>query len=624
MEDWKLMPLDVTAQQAMENHGFVACPVMDGKIHRFDVDGKKAVGWYCFHGDGIPAGSFGNWVTGEKHKWCEKGETDLDPVERSEYLNKLEKIKQSREKLQQEEYIAASDNAHNLYYSLPAAEYHEYLTKKQIRPFFARQHPDGSLVIPVFSGDDKIQSLQMISSIGAKLFFPGGKMKGGFLPIGNGVYDPVLICEGYATGCTLFSATGYDVYVSFTANNLSNIVQTVKNRHPSSKIVLCCDNDQWTKDNPGLTKGKSAAESIGAYYSFPVFKDDVLSAKPTDFNDLMLIEGIEEVKLQVLSATTTKQEANKPPAKKPKINIDNVYTSDQMFDAYLNYIKTLKDNRFLTGISEIDKRIRGVSGGEVMTIIARAGSFKTAMLQNMLLNYVQHSAWASVFFSLEMPVSSVTERYMSITTGEEGREIEGKVLNHFATGKNSKEIDEMRQFFNDRMQRIFVVPVKVSLDGAAGYVKLIETEFKTKIGVIGIDYMGLIDGDGKNEYEVVSNVARGAKELAKEINLPTIILCQASRSGGTGEEEITLDMGRGSGAIEEGGDFILGLWQNERKNGLGRPTGEFDLICRILKNRKGPKCSRWKLDVNVQDLSFGDRAEEFIPETKKNKKEKNY
>ena len=82
----------------------------------------------------------------------------------------------------------------------------------------------------------------------------------------------------------------------------------------------------------------------------------------------------------------------KPKRPKPRIDISHVYDSKRMLDEYQSYIKSLKQNRFITGIHEIDKRIRGVAGGEVLTIIARAGSFKTAMLQNLLKNYIKNSA----------------------------------------------------------------------------------------------------------------------------------------------------------------------------------------------------------------------------------------
>ena len=224
------------------------------------------------------------------------------------------------------------------------------------------------------------------------------------------------------------------------------------------------------------------------------------------------------------------------------------------------HIANLKKNRFILGIPEIDKRIRGVAGGEVLTILARSGSFKTAMLQNLLKNYAQNSAWAAVFFSIEMPVASVTERYFQIFDGCTGREVETMFTDTDQTGVKDAAIG---QFVKD-LQRFFVIPTRVSLSDIAAYVKLIETEKNVKVGVIGIDYLGLMDGPGSNTYETISRLATGTKNIAKLLNIPVILLSQVSRKGGSGQSEISLDMGRDSGAIEEGADFVLGLWQQPR------------------------------------------------------------
>jgi replicative DNA helicase len=102
----------------------------------------------------------------------------------------------------------------------------------------------------------------------------------------------------------------------------------------------------------------------------------------------------------------------------------NIFTPEKCLQEYSNYIQTLKENRFITGIHEIDRRIRGVAGGEVLVWLARAATFKTAILQNELKGYAQHSAWGAVFFSIEMPIASVTERYHQIVHGSAGRDIE--------------------------------------------------------------------------------------------------------------------------------------------------------------------------------------------------------
>lgn len=286
------------------------------------------------------------------------------------------------------------------------------------------------------------------------------------------------------------------------------------------------------------------------------------------------------------------------------VDISNVYDSERMISEYKQYIKTLKQNRFITGIREIDKCIRGVAGGEVLTIIARSGSFKTASLQNLLKNYIQNSAWGAGFFSIEMPVASLAERYLQILDGCTGKEVET-----LFSDKGQRAIQEAAeiQFKND-LTRLYTIPTKVSLSDITGYVQLIESTYNVKIGVIGIDYMGLMDGPGTSEYEVISRLSTGLKSTAKLLNIPVVVLAQVNRKGASGNIAITLDMGRGSGAIEEGADFVLGLWQAEDEG-----SDEKDLICKILKNRKGPPGSCWKLDLITKTLQIGPNAVRYTP-----------
>ena len=291
-----------------------------------------------------------------------------------------------------------------------------------------------------------------------------------------------------------------------------------------------------------------------------------------------------------------------------RVDISNVYDAARMVDEYQAYLANLKNNRFITGIDEIDRRIRGIGGGEVLTIIAGAGSFKTAILQNMLKYYVAHSKWGAVFFSIEMPVASVTERFFEMLDGCSGKEVERMFVD-----TNKAVLDASVKQFKHDLRNLFIVPTKVSLDYIPRYVQLIEKHHNIKIGVVGIDYLGLMDCGGMNEYEIISKLARGVKTVAKTVNLPVVVLSQVSRKGGDGEIEISLDMGRGSGAIEEAADTVLGLWQMERPGSCIEGEADYDLICRILKNRKGPKGSRWVLDLNPSTLQLGNGATEYKP-----------
>ncbi len=295
---------------------------------------------------------------------------------------------------------------------------------------------------------------------------------------------------------------------------------------------------------------------------------------------------------------------------RPGVDIANVYDAEKCLKEYARYIETLGQNRLITGIYNIDKQIRGVAGGEVLFIIARSGSYKTAFLQNILKNYINHSAWGSVFFSLEMPIASVTERYHEIIQGASGRDIE----EHYSAKGSGEYRIQIEEAFKQELKNLFTVPSRVSISNIQPYVKLIEKEYKIKIGVIGIDYLGLMDGPGEKEYEIVSRIARDTKTMAKNTNLPIIILSQTSRdAGGSGDKEISLTAGRGSGAIEESADVALGLFQDKD-----------DLICKILKNRKGPKGSRWKLDLTPDNLRIGRESDSWEPPKKKKKKDLDY
>ena len=298
------------------------------------------------------------------------------------------------------------------------------------------------------------------------------------------------------------------------------------------------------------------------------------------------------------------------------VHISNVYTAERMVAEYESYLRNLKDNRFNTGIHQIDKHIRGIGGGEVLTILARAGSFKTAMLQNLLLRYVKTSGLCAVFFSIEMPVASVAERYFEILDGCTGFEVERMFLDPSQAEIAAASINQ----FKADLERLLIVDTKISLESVPQYIELIHREMGKRVGLVGIDYLGLMDAPGKDEYQQVSAIAKGMKTMAKAINLPVVLLSQVSRKGGDGEVEVTLDMGRGSGTIEEAADIVLGLWQQEVPGCVGGNEQEYELICRLLKNRKGAKGRRWKLELDPKTLRFGENADEYIPPSKKRRK----
>jgi len=156
---------------------------------------------------------------------------------------------------------------------------------------------DGNrLLIPLRDTQGTIHSLQFIDPIGNKLFLPDGAIKGHYFGIGkpNGT---LVVCEGYATGVSIHESTGHGVAVAFNAGNLQSAARALRTKYPDIKIIVAGDNDQFTEGNPGVAKAKEAAKAVKGLIAVPEFKN--IESKPTDFNDLYLLEGADEVNKQI-------------------------------------------------------------------------------------------------------------------------------------------------------------------------------------------------------------------------------------------------------------------------------------------------------------------------------------
>jgi replicative DNA helicase len=148
-----------------------------------------------------------------------------------------------------------------------------------------------------------------------------------------------------------------------------------------------------------------------------------------------------------------------------------------------------------------------------------------------------------------------------------------------------------------------VVDGRVSLDEIADYIRLINKKWSgSQVGAIGIDYMGLIESTGnEKEYEKISRIARDIKHLAKEINMPVVVLAQTNRTATDGTQEIFLHQGRGSGAIEETADYILGAFKSCEDENAG-------LIFKVLKNRRGRTGDMFTVNIDKKTFKYNGEA----------------
>ena len=250
--------------------------IAGGVLHRIHLNGDKPNsknGWYVLYGDGVPAGSFGDWKTGKHYNWCAKDEHELTPQEREDLSKRVEEAKHQRAIEDRRIKSETKKKAHDLWgNSFAASPNHPYLQAKSVQPHNTRQSGD-RLVIPMQDIEGEIHSLQFIFPDGKKRFLKGGRKKGCFTLIGIPT-STLAICEGYATGASIYESTGLPVAIAFDAGNLLSVSKSLRTRYPDIDIVICADNDTETDGNPGVTKAKEAALAIGARLAIPPVSGD--------------------------------------------------------------------------------------------------------------------------------------------------------------------------------------------------------------------------------------------------------------------------------------------------------------------------------------------------------------
>jgi putative DNA primase/helicase len=261
--------------------------IPDGKIHRFNGAGKNT-GWYISHGDW---GAWGDWKTGEKHAF--NNGKDISNEKKLIILQKTRTEKSYRER-------TIARQAWALWEAMEEYGNHPYLGHKGVDNFGGK-FDGGIYYVPMQDAQGRLWNLQRIVSSGDKYFMKDARVRGCFHLIGE-IKKTVILCEGYATGASIAMACrGVTVVVGFNAGNLPNVIWGLLREYPDLRIIIAADNDQYTESgNAGLRIAERCKQDFGCNYILPVFKDE--ETKPTDFNDLHLLEGLGVVQDQIHAA----------------------------------------------------------------------------------------------------------------------------------------------------------------------------------------------------------------------------------------------------------------------------------------------------------------------------------
>lgn len=235
--------------------------------------------------------------------------------------------------------------------------------------------------------------------------------------------------------------------------------------------------------------------------------------------------------------------------------------------------------RLTTGFPTLDRAMRGMQGGECLTILARPACLKTQLSLNVVDHFLHHRPGAAyLMVNLEMPATQLVMRQARMFFRQVEAVIERGLRN------DSLDVERFCQFH----QHLFLYDRGgVTLQQVEQVAGDLQRQLgPTPIDAIVIDHSGLLKvSRSASAYERATEVAIGLKQLARTLNTVVVALVQANRGAKTDTDPVPLEGARDSGAFEENADFVLSLGQLIDSPAVTRQPY---IKARLAKNRRGP------------------------------------
>lgn len=255
---------------------------------------------------------------------------------------------------------------------------------------------------------------------------------------------------------------------------------------------------------------------------------------------------------------------------------------DRINDLYVNkgVLRGVK-----TGYRDLDNMTAGLQRSDLIILAARPAMGKTTLVTNLAYNVATIEKKTVLFFSLEMSKEQLIDRMLADAAGVDSWNIRTGNLSEEDFAKLAEASGEMAEapIFIDDTPGVSVLEMRTKARRAA---------HDGELGLIIIDYLQLMQGSGSaqsnsNRVQEVSEISRGLKLLARELNVPVIALSQLSRSVENRSPQIPqlADL-RESGSIEQDADIVMFIYREAYYNPETERENITDLI--LAKHRHGP------------------------------------
>jgi putative DNA primase/helicase len=245
-------PPEIQFRQAIENAGFEAPDqiILDGKLRRFRSGTKGSgghgdkTGWYVGYHGAISCGAFGCWRDGSTIYFKADVGRTFSPSEEMAITRRMAEAKAARDAETEKRHETAASIVDTIWSGCTAASQdHPYLARKGIAAHGSRVTGDGRLVVPLYSSNGELSSLQYISADGSKLYHSGGATGGMFWMLGVYESGPLYIAEGFATAATIYESTGHPCAIAYSASNLPLAAGAMRDLYADADLIVVADND---------------------------------------------------------------------------------------------------------------------------------------------------------------------------------------------------------------------------------------------------------------------------------------------------------------------------------------------------------------------------------------------
>lgn len=283
--------------------------------------------------------------------------------------------------------------------------------------------------------------------------------------------------------------------------------------------------------------------------------------------------------------------------------------SDAVLEAYDRLGKITGDNKeqyigARTGFTYLDNKISGLNKSDLIIIAARPGMGKTSFAMNIATNVARRSDKAVAVFNLEMSSEQLATRLLSTEALIKSDNLRNGRIQTDEWTRLAAAAANLSTFpmFIDDSANMTVQQMKAKLRRVKD------------LGLVVIDYLQLMGSTSRsdNRVTVISEITRQLKIMAKELNVPVVLLSQLSRAveSRTDKRPVMSDL-RESGSIEQDADIILFLYRDSYYNKESQKQNISE--CIVAKNRHG-ETDTIELIWNGQFTRFTDLEYSAPPE----------